>query len=55
MCNCGDVAQLLTVRREDSVNKGIITWCMYDSQCMLSSSTFSGSFSLIAKGLHSEN
>ena len=22
VCNCGDVAQLLTVRREDSVNKG---------------------------------
>ena len=22
VCNCGEVAQLLTVRREDSVNKG---------------------------------
>ena len=22
VCNCGEVAQLLTVRREDSINKG---------------------------------
>ena len=33
VCNCGEVAQLLTVRREDSVNKGtsyvIIIVCIH--------------------------
>ena len=31
MCNCGEVAILLTVRREDSVNKGKNSYSIYDS------------------------
>ena len=37
VCNCGEVAQLLTVRREDSVNKGTqLTLCIHycNMNCM---------------------